>query len=91
MTLRWPRSRLPQTLIAAAIMLAALLAVGACAPLTLINSLVPGDTYRAERDIAYGDLPRQRLDVYVPAGLPATKPFCISLQGLPLLRSWPRQ
>lgn len=74
MTLRWPRSRLPQTLIAAAIMLAALLAVGACAPLALINSLVPGDTYRAERDIAYGDLPRQRLDVYVPAGLPAAQP-----------------
>ncbi len=70
-------------MIAAAIMLAALLAVGACAPLTLINSLVPGGTYRAERDIAYGDLARQRLDVYVPAGLPAAQP--IASPGAPIV------
>ena len=73
MTLRWPTSRALQTLLAGGFALAILLTVGACAPLTLLNSLVPGDTFRAERDIAYGDLERQRLDVYVPASLPAAQ------------------
>ena len=72
MTLRLPTSVSQRILFAAAFVLALILAVGACAPLTLINSLVPGDTFRAERDIAYGTLERQRLDVYVPASLPAS-------------------
>lgn len=70
MTPRWPASGSLQALLAVGLAMAALLAVGACAPLTLLNSLVPGDTFRAERDFAYGDLERQRLDVYVPASLP---------------------
>jgi acetyl esterase/lipase len=45
----------------------ATLLVVACAPLALINSLVPADTYTLTRDQAYGEHPRQRLDVYVPA------------------------
>ena len=44
----------------------ALFAFVACAPLALINRLVPGDTHTVERDIAYGSHPRQRLDVYRP-------------------------
>ena len=72
MTLRWPASRSLQALLAFGLAMAALLAVGACAPLKLLNNLVPGDTYRAERDVAYGDLARQRLDVYVPANPPAS-------------------
>jgi acetyl esterase/lipase len=43
------------------------LLVVACAPLAVINGLVPADTYAATRDLAYGNHPRQRLDVYVPA------------------------
>lgn len=70
MPLHWPRSRSLRVLLAGGLALAALLAVGACAPLKLINSLVPDDTFRAERDIAYGDLERQRLDVYVPVSPP---------------------
>ena len=50
----------------AGLLAAAAVLAGACAPLALINHLVPGDTYRAERDIAYGPLARQRLDVYLP-------------------------
>ena len=62
-----------QALVTIALLLAAVLAVAACAPLALINGLVPGDTYRAERGIAYGPLERQRLDLYLPAA-PATDP-----------------
>lgn len=55
-----------------ALVLAAALAVVACAPLASLNALTPGDTYRPTRDVAYGPLPRHRLDVYAP--LPAAPP-----------------
>lgn len=71
-TPRLPRRPGVRLLLAGATVLGAALAVASCAPLALINSMVPGDTYRAERDIAYGDLARQRLDAYMPAGAPAT-------------------
>lgn len=48
---------------------AALLALGglvACAPLTALNAITPSSGYTKTADIAYGDLPRQQLDVYVP-------------------------
>jgi acetyl esterase/lipase len=44
----------------------ALIVLAACSPLTAINALVRGDTYRASDDVAYGPLPRQKLDVYTP-------------------------
>ena len=44
-----------------------------CSPLTLLNVAVPTGSYEAEKDVAYGALPRQRLDVYVPSK-PATGP-----------------
>ena len=53
-------------LLAGAAVLGTVVGVGACAPLKVLNRLAPGDTYRGERDIAYGELARQRLDVYMP-------------------------
>jgi acetyl esterase/lipase len=40
----------------------------ACSPLSLLNTLGPRDAgvRRVARDIAYGDDPRQRMDVYAP-------------------------
>ncbi len=48
--------------------LAALAAIGltACSATGALNVLVRGDTYRLVPDVAYGTLPRQRLDVYTP-------------------------
>lgn len=45
--------------------------IGACAPLALINGLVPGDTHRQLHDLDYGVDPRQHLDVYLPAAASA--------------------
>jgi acetyl esterase/lipase len=45
-----------------------LLALGACAPLTTLNALSSLDSHARVSDIAYGALPRQRLDIYRPAG-----------------------
>lgn len=54
-----------------AIMAVGALALGllaACSPLTLLNGAVPEDASGVTADIAYGTLPRQRLDVYRPPG-----------------------
>lgn len=47
--------------------------LAACSPLGVINGLVPKDagSERAAADLPYGELPRQRFDVYVPEGLAA--------------------
>ena len=38
----------------------------ACSAVDVLNATVPDDTYRSKADLAYGDLPRQKLDVYLP-------------------------
>ena len=50
-------------------LLAAFAATGtlvACSPLTALNALAPASSYTRTADVAYGALPRQRLDVYRP-------------------------
>lgn len=37
-----------------------------CSPAAILNLTVPRTGYRLEPDVAYGDLPRQRLDYYRP-------------------------
>lgn len=67
MTLRVPARVALRALLLCLGLAGATLLVVACTPLALINGLVPADTYAATRDLAYGENPRQRLDVYVPA------------------------
>ncbi|EJN35240.1 alpha/beta hydrolase [Pseudomonas sp. GM80] len=43
-----------------------LLVLGACSPVKVLNVLTPDDTFDKTVGIAYGDDPRQKLDVYVP-------------------------
>ena len=49
-----------------ALVLLAVLALAACSPIVALNALARSDTYRATTDVAYGSLPRQKLDVYTP-------------------------
>ena len=49
--------------------MALLLALGACAPLTVLNALAATGGHTRVADIAYGPLPRQQLDMYVPGGV----------------------
>jgi acetyl esterase/lipase len=71
--LTWAGSRL------AAALLLVLLAAG-CGP-ALLNALVPEQGYRVEHDLAYGALPRQRLDVYMPDGLAGLAPVVVFFYG----------
>lgn len=54
-----------------ALLLAGLLILGltACSPLTVLNGAVPDNASRIVTDVAYGDDPRQRVDIYAPPGV----------------------
>lgn len=56
--------------------------LSACSPLSAVN-LLPDDggSRVAARDIAYGDDPRQRLDVYVPEGATGASPVMLFIYG----------
>ncbi|MYN30087.1 alpha/beta hydrolase [Duganella levis] len=48
-----------------------LLALAACSPLTTLNALSPGGASERTLDLAYGDGPRHKLDVYRPHAVQA--------------------
>ncbi len=74
--------RFALTLIAAFVIVAVgLFASGRVGALDLANALSSGGGIAVERDIAYGDLPRQRYDLYTPAGLAADAPLVIFFYG----------
>ncbi|HSA79637.1 MAG TPA: alpha/beta hydrolase [Geminicoccaceae bacterium] len=73
------RSRSMRASARLAALLAALPTAG-CGP-KLLDALVPDGGYRIEGDIAYGDLPRQRLDVYVPDELAGPAPIVVFFYG----------
>lgn len=59
-----------------AVLLAALVAavlLGGCSGVAALNALTPGSSYALSAGIAYGDHPRQRLDIYTPT-TPAPAP-----------------
>lgn len=53
----------------------------ACSPLRLLNLAVPRFGYALTRDLAYGERPRQRLDVYAPVGQHAPLPTVVFFYG----------
>ena len=61
---------------------AAALLTAACSPLSLFATLSPKDPARVvAQGEAYGPDPRQRLDVYVPAGRPKGAPIAVFFYG----------
>ena len=55
----------------------------ACSAVDVLNATVPDDTYRSKPDVAYGDLPRQKLDVYLPPQALADK--ALASGGAPMV------
>jgi len=45
--------------------------LSACSPVSVLNALAPRGGIAERRDIAYGEQPRQALDLYIPAGATA--------------------
>jgi len=59
---------------------ALLSALAGCGPATL-NLFTPSSGYMLQRDIAFGDDPRQKLDIYVPTAMTRPAPVLIFLYG----------
>lgn len=53
----------------------------ACSGAELLDSLVPASGYRVTRDLAYGDGPRRRLDLYLPEPMPRAPPLVVFFYG----------
>jgi acetyl esterase/lipase len=58
---------LKHLLITSMVVLGAAALLVACAPLATLNALTPSNTHARTDNVAYGALPRQRLDVFRPA------------------------
>ncbi len=68
-------------LILAGVVLVPLAVLAACAPATLLNATIPERGLTIRRDIAYGPLPRQRLDIYAPSDATAPLPVILFFYG----------
>ncbi|MGV8918239.1 MAG: alpha/beta hydrolase [Pseudomonas sp.] len=53
----------------------------ACSPLKMLNALTPGSTFTKVSDVAYGDDPRNKLDVYTPVDRPSNAPVVVFFYG----------
>ena len=62
-------------------LLSGLLTLASCSGADLLNAIVPHSGYTLHKDIAYGDNPRQKLDIYVPDGLDAPAPVIVFFYG----------
>lgn len=45
-----------------------------CSPVTILNATITSEGYEVHKDIAYGDNPRQKLDIYVPDTIDSMRP-----------------
>jgi acetyl esterase/lipase len=53
----------------------------ACSSLQVLNTITPDNTYHKVANLAYGDVPRQKLDVYSPLNLAESAPVVVFLYG----------
>lgn len=58
-----------------------LLSLTACASNRLLNAFIPDEGYTVQTNLGYGVLPRQALDVYVPAPKPVRAPVVVFFYG----------
>lgn len=68
----------------ALIVISALVVMGgltACAPIKVLNAVTTSNTYSKRSDVAFGDDPRQKLDVYTPKDRQAPAPIVIFIYG----------
>jgi len=55
--------------------------MASCAPVNLLNTLTPSGDFTIEKDIAYGDLDKQKLDIYTPENPKAGAPVVVFFYG----------
>jgi acetyl esterase/lipase len=55
--------------------------LAACAPVDILNATIPTTGLAITRNVAYGPLPRQTLDIYVPRTAPPDAPVIVFFYG----------
>jgi poly(3-hydroxybutyrate) depolymerase len=55
--------------------------LAACTPVDLLNATIPTRDITITRDIAYGDKPKQKLDIYVPKAIGPNAPVIVFFYG----------
>ncbi len=55
--------------------------VAACAPVTLLNTITPSDSFTKAKNLSYGDLDRQKLDIYRAESPRANAPVLLFIHG----------
>ena len=55
--------------------------VAGCAPLGVLDAIVPEGEYHRQSNVAYGTEPRQKLDIYRPKALSAAAPVVVFFYG----------
>lgn len=58
-----------------------LIAVSACAPVTLLNTITPSSSFEKMSDVSYGPLERQRYDVYRSEASREVSPLLVFIHG----------
>jgi acetyl esterase/lipase len=58
-----------------------LTALAGCAPVDILNATIPTRDMTVTRDVAYGDKPRQKLDIYVPKNVAPNAPVIVFFYG----------
>jgi len=58
-----------------------LLGAAACAPVKLLNTITPSGSFERDKDISYGNLARQKLDIYRAASPRPDAPVLIFVHG----------
>ena len=57
------------------------IALAACAPVNLLNTITPSGTFDKAKDVSYGDLDRQKLDIYRPDKPKIGSPVIVFVHG----------
>lgn len=55
--------------------------LAACSPIKVLNALTPSSTFTKTSSVAYGDDPRQKLDIYRPANASPNAPVVVFFYG----------
>ena len=64
-----------------ALLIGACALLAGCSSFTFLNALAPGKGFSRQTDIAYGPLPRQKLDMYVPDEAGRNRPVLVFFYG----------
>jgi len=53
----------------------------ACAPVNVLNGITPSDSFSKNKDVSFGELPRQKMDVYIASEPREAAPVIVFVHG----------